>query len=117
VRTCAGPCGRPIATHADPARGVLRHDGRGLCTTCCKNKDVRLDHPRRLRPADELLDEWSVLRRAGATRVEAAKRLGMTERALHRMLQRHRHDPRAQLGQRGPVHVPVRDEVTGRWAG
>ena len=117
MRRCAGPCGRPIATRADPARGVRRHDGRGLCTSCCKNEDVRLDHPRRLRPADELLDEWSVLRRAGATRREAAARLGTTEKGLHRMLQRHRDDPRAQLGQRGPVHVPVRDEVTGRWAG
>lgn len=114
---CTGPCGRPIAVRADPAAGVLQHAGRGLCGTCHNDEELRLDRPRRLRPADELLDEWDALRRAGLTRVKAAERLGMTEGALHRMLQRHRDDPRAQLGLRRPVHIPVRDAVTGRWAG
>lgn len=67
------------------------------------------------RRTDELLDDWDAMRRAGVTRREAAERLGMTEPGLHRMLQRHRDDPRAKLGQRGPIHIPVRDDVTGRW--
>lgn len=67
------------------------------------------------RRTDELLDDWDAMRRAGVTRTDAARRLGMTEKGLHRMLQRHRDDPRAKLGQRNPIHVPVRDETTGRW--
>jgi hypothetical protein len=66
---------------------------------------------------DELLDEWDRLRRAGATRADAARRMGVKLETLERVLYRHRDDPRARLGQRAPVHVPVRDAVTGRWAG
>jgi hypothetical protein len=117
VRRCAGPCGRPMDVQADPDRGVVKHVARGLCGTCYSDEELRLDHPRRLRPADELLDEWDIMRCAGATRMEAATRLGMTEGGLHRMQQRHRDDPRAQLGLRKLAHVPVRDEATGRWAG
>lgn len=66
------------------------------------------------RRTDELLDEWDVMRRAGVLRVEAARRMGVKVETLERLLQRHRDDPRAQLGQRGPIHIPVRDE-RGRW--
>jgi len=115
MRHCAGPCGRPLGRRSDPARGIARHDGRGLCTNCHRNEEVRLDHPRVMRCADEVLDDWDVMRRGGVTRLEAAARLGITEGALHRLLERHRDDPRAKLGQRGPIHTPVRDETTGRW--
>lgn len=103
MRRCAA-CRRPIATDADPAAGVLKHAGRGLCGTCRKNEDVRLDHPRRLRPADALLDDWTALRLRGCTREEATPKLGLTLEGLERMLQRHRDDPRARMGvrRRGP---------------
>ena len=66
---------------------------------------------------NEVLDEWDRLRRAGVLRADAARRIGVRLETLERMLQRHRDDPRAQLGQRGPIRVPVRDQLTGRWVG
>lgn len=66
---------------------------------------------------DEVLDEWDRLRRAGVTRADAARRIGVRLETLERMLQRHRDDPRAQLGQRRELRIPVRDQLTGRWAG
>lgn len=69
------------------------------------------------RHADEVLEDWDLLRRAGLTRAEAAQRIGMRLESLERVLQRHRDDPRARLGQRRELRIPVRDEITGRWVG
>jgi hypothetical protein len=115
IRRCVGPCGRPIAVQADPARGILKHCGRGLCGTCRKNEELLLDCPRVMRDADDVLDEWDRLRRAGVLRAEAAERMSMRLETLERMLQRHRDDPRAQLGQRRELYFRARDEVTGQW--
>lgn len=66
---------------------------------------------------DAVLDDWDQLRRAGVSRADAAARIGIRLESLERMLQRHRNDPRARLGQRREIHIPVRDEATGRWVG
>lgn len=68
---------------------------------------------------DVTLDDWAALRARGLTREEAAPRLGLTLKGLERMLQRHRHDPRARMGVRRREHRPLnqwrpRDE-RGRW--
>lgn len=115
AKLCAGPCGRLVAAQADPDRGVLKCVARGLCSICYRDEDLRLDCPRATRTADDVLDEWDRLRRAGVLRAEAAERMGMRLESLERMLQRHRNDPRAQLGQRRELYFRARDEVTGRW--
>ena len=49
---------------------------------------------------DATLDDWAILRARGYTREEAAPRLGLSLAGLERMLQRHRGDPRARMGER-----------------
>jgi hypothetical protein len=100
VTTCACGCGRPLGT---------KNDARGLAGTCYRRlssrldrgaSDELLDHPRRLRSADDVLDDWTELRAQGATREEAARRLGMALESFEQVLYRHRGDPRAAYGVR-----------------
>jgi hypothetical protein len=77
-----------------------RHTGhglRGLCAACWQNPTIRANYPRSTFAADELLDEWTLLRSEGHTLRQAAERLGITYAALDKALQRakHRGDPRA----------------------
>jgi hypothetical protein len=80
VTTCACGCGRPLGT---------KNDARGLAGTCYRRLSSRLD-----------LDDWTELRAQGATREEAARRLGMALESFEQVLYRHRGDPRAAYGVR-----------------
>jgi hypothetical protein len=100
TNTCACGCGRPLGD---------KNDARGLAGVCYARLEARhrrgasdelLDYPRRLRSADDVLDDWTKLRAQGATREEVAARLGMTLGGLERVLYRHRGDPRAVMGVR-----------------
>jgi len=95
---CACGCGRPLDGGA-----------RGLSATCHQrlrlrlqrgSSDELLDFPRRCRPADDVLDDWAAMRADGATREEAAERLGMALESFERVLYRHADDPRAVWGVR-----------------
>jgi hypothetical protein len=74
---------------------------RGLCEPCYQRHRYRgtLDNfERPSRTADEVLDEWVLLRGDGHTIRQAAARLGMTHKALDQALVRakRRGDPRSR---------------------
>lgn len=67
----------------------VAHECRGLCGRCRKRRlqDGTLgEAERRTYSADELLDEWVLLRDDGHRWRDAAARLGVTEAALHKAL-------------------------------
>jgi hypothetical protein len=73
------------------ARGFRRHLGRGLCVNCYGTEMTagRLDQwPRMNRPGSEMLEDWELLRSAGVSVEQAAKRIGVTMAALDRALHR-----------------------------
>jgi hypothetical protein len=81
-----------------------------LCPPCWKDAKANGDLPdyeRKLRPRDEVLDEWDFLRRSGVTRAEAAERMGIRLDSLDKQIWRASKDgdPRAVYGTRG--HVPT----------
>lgn len=93
--TCAR-CDRPFVTKGPG----LRNSGRGLCSTCRERaiREGRLDeYERAKRPADEMLDDWQLMRSEGYTVPQAAERMGVSADALATALNRARHrgDPRA----------------------
>ena len=80
-------------TPAMLAKGFRRHAGRGLCVNCYETERSRqrLDQwPLLNRPGSELLEDWELLRDAGVSIEQAAKRIGVTvvtlDRALHRAI-------------------------------
>lgn len=115
-----------------PVPGYGRHEARGLCTCCVgivrRAGELAL-YPTTCRSADDVLDDWVVLRnRTDArgrplTTKQAAERMGITRDALmaHLLRARRRNDPRAllSLGERGPYDYQedsvTRDEF-GRWS-
>lgn len=98
-------CRRAIHPRSSDAAREDAHDGRGLCSSCYKRADYHgqlIDHPRRTRTRDEVLEEWDWLRRAGVPWQHAHERLGMTAGAFQRAYYRARAagDPRAVVGVR-----------------
>lgn len=90
MRRCLD-CDRPMHPKHHRARGVPRHVGRGLCRTCYKAAQVSgslVDFERLTFSADELLDEWVLLRGEGYTVRQAAPRIGVSFAALDRALYR-----------------------------
>ena len=78
-----------------------RHQGRGLCNPCYKtlHRDGGLeDYPRTFHAADEVLDDWVLLRDQGYRWKDAAPRIGVSEAALDQTLCRavRRGDPRGK---------------------
>ena len=76
-----------------------QHGARGLYNACYKRAlraGTLPDHERWNRPADELLDEWVLLRDDGYRPRDAAARIGVTYTALDKALCRakRRGDPR-----------------------
>lgn len=74
---------------------VVIRKGRGMCRPCYnswyKESTRAGTFERATRPYDETLDEWVMLRDTGCTDVAtAARRLGMTKRALEQTLYRAR---------------------------
>jgi hypothetical protein len=86
-----------------------RHESRGLCPSCYwKLRRDDLLGQRRLRRADEVLEEWVLLRSDGVTDLGvAAKRIGMTRTALQQALYR----ARRRGDDRGRVHR--NDQLSG----
>lgn len=65
-----------------------RHLGRGLCTSCygLHRRQGTLDRfERSIRAREDVFEEWLMLKASGATRAEAAQRMGMTVTALDRV--------------------------------
>ena len=76
-----------------PDGRTVGHRGRGLCRGCHarRRRDGTLaDAPRATMSADEVLEEWVMLRGEGHTVAQAAERLGMTYGALEKALDRAR---------------------------
>jgi hypothetical protein len=100
IQRCA-ECDRPTASwrriNALRAEGhdVQRRAALGLCYACYRRPGVAQRYPRRSRPADQVLDDYTELAAQGYTREQAAHRLGMTRDALDQALSRHRDDPRS----------------------
>jgi hypothetical protein len=74
---------------------------RGMCRLCydvTRNNGTVIDFAPILRPRDEVMHEWDLLRGEGYTKRQAAERLGMTWEAFDRTFHRARRagDPRAQ---------------------
>lgn len=73
---------------------------RFRCERCydrARKRRALIDLPRITRSADELLDDYALLRSEGYTRLQIAERLGIDVRALDQALYRARRrmDPRA----------------------
>lgn len=82
-----------------------RNAGRGLCAHCHQGAlraGTLCDYERLTRSRADVLDDWTVLRGQGVTRLQAAARLGMSFPAFERALFRARAagDERAVLGVR-----------------
>lgn len=82
------------------------HHSRGLCRTCYRRatEDGTIDDwPCRKRPADDVLEDWDMLRREGYSMVQAAPRIGVSPDALEMAIvrARRRGDPRAVADYRG----------------
>lgn len=132
---CAGPCGRVIVAESMPRElrpeGCVERRGRGLCGTCyagVAGTEDLADYPRVNRSADELLDDWTVLRLRNVSREAAAPLLGYSslesfERVLTRLRAARPDDPRTALGRKRDVlprmHADSpdkpRDPATGRF--
>ena len=106
MKTCTS-CGYPTVDYrirqADPTvRAHTRsYTGRGLCTTCyhrARKDGTIFDFERQVWPADELLDEWVLLRDDGYSVRQAAERIGVTWVALDRATARAKRagDPRGE---------------------
>lgn len=83
-----------------------RHMGRGLCTSCygLHRRQGTLDQFDRLtRPRVDTFEEWLMLKRSGATRREAAQRMGMTLEALDQVRYRVARKMNVSLRSFGPV--------------
>lgn len=96
----------PPHEHEQPKLCVLcsgvrdRKGGRGLCSHCYNVERYwgrLLNHERRWRPRDDVMDDWKLLCGQGYTKRQIAARLGMSFKALERALNRARAagDPRA----------------------
>lgn len=114
---CRDPhCGRPMVSQrprVEVPDGFVVHQGRGLCTLCHfrHGRDgTRLDFPRSTVSWDDTLTDWDTLRRQGATRVEAAARIGVSAAALDKVIERglDRGDPRAVWAPRSRHHNSIR---------
>jgi hypothetical protein len=98
---CCRKCAHPmVGQRHTPPPGWKRHCARGLCTSCwrtARRTGELLDFERGSHARDEVLDEWALLRKQGASRAQAAKRIGMSAEALDRAYLRARRagDPRA----------------------
>lgn len=82
-------------------RGLVRAGGRGYCKPCYyrHRRAGEFEGDRRGRPIEETLEDWVFLRDDGVPLAEAARRMGMTEKALDKALYRARKkgDPRGSL--------------------
>lgn len=102
VTACTG-CGELMCHRSRADRvGVRVAVGRGLCADCYRaagRDGTLIDHPRRLRSRDELLEEWTHFGgpTGAITFVEFARQVGMSSAAWDRAYQRARADgdPRA----------------------
>lgn len=103
ARLCAGGCGYPLVSARGPRRpGWRKMQGRGLCQCCyakARRLDEVIDHPRRLRSRDEMLEEWEHCRGpiGGARFYNFGARIGSSQEAWERAFYRARAagDPRA----------------------
>ncbi|MGI8682045.1 MAG: hypothetical protein ACR2JO_07935 [Mycobacteriales bacterium] len=94
-------CGRPMVSERAPDRpaGTVTHGGRGLCRTCRARHAYRgdlHDYPTVTNHWVDYVGDYAMLRGEGYRLYVIAGRLGMTEVALNRALERHRDDPRAR---------------------
>lgn len=92
LRDC-GRCGKAMTSGGARQPGVPVHSRRGLCEGCevaARRDGTLLDHPALVRTRAEVLEDYELLRTDGATRRQAAARMGMTVDALDRALQRAR---------------------------
>jgi hypothetical protein len=83
AHVCAEVCPACEYRHAPPNSGM-----RGLCNTCYRDPDIRIDYETRIWNADDLLDTWDELRREGHTLRQAAERIGVTFAALEKAIAR-----------------------------
>lgn len=75
----------------DCGRTLYRSEGRGLCSTCRsrhRGRGTLLDFERPSRSAEEVVEDWLILRDQGHDRRQAAARMGMTHHALEQALRR-----------------------------
>jgi len=103
-----GQCAQPMI-YADYVRrfpellerGFVRVGGRGLCKTCYSHaqRTGQFGDDVRGRSAEEVLEDWEMLRDDGESLENAARRMGMTVKALDKALYRARKkgDPRGSL--------------------
>lgn len=86
-------CERAMVRNAklDHPPGARVHGGRGLCDSCYhfgRVKGFLADFERPSLPAEDLVEEWLILREQGHTRAQAAERLGMKKRSFDTALER-----------------------------
>lgn len=86
---------RPNALPISEATGTRAHAGRGLCRKCydaARYAGTLIDHERRYRPREEVLEEWEHVGGRCVTCPEAARRLNMPAVTLQAVLNRARRD-------------------------
>ena len=96
-RECSAPMLGDTVWHRTPPEQraeFSRHNGHGLCNRCYKRAQRATTAKRTRSPqlrAEDVLEEWVLLRSDGVTDLEvAAKRIGMTRAGLEQALYRAR---------------------------